>query len=167
MIGCCNDFDTNLTEIRLDCLGKDTVNRILSDLLSLSPRLVCGLSDIVYQKSKGSPLYMSQLLISLKRDGLLRLSLRDKRWVWDEARIQSRQLPNDVASFFTRCISSLPEATRTSMQALSCFGAAVHSSIIEILEHEGNLTITKPLIVALEEGFISRWNYFDQGMVVF
>jgi predicted ATPase len=87
MIGCCNDFDTNLTEIRLDCLGKDTVNRILSDLLSLSPCLVCGLSDIVYQKSKGSPLYMSQLLISLKRDGLLRLSLRDKRWVWDEARI--------------------------------------------------------------------------------
>ena len=80
IITCCCDFDTKVTEVHLDCVDKTTVNRIVSGLLSLPPRLVGSLSDIIYQKSKGNPLFIEQLLVSLKRDGLLRFSLREKRW---------------------------------------------------------------------------------------
>lgn len=80
MISNCSDFDIRLTKIHLECVDKDTVNRIVSDLLSMPPRLISSLSDIIYQKSKGNPLFMEQLLISLKRDGLIYLSLRKKRW---------------------------------------------------------------------------------------
>lgn len=76
----CVDYETELTKVHLDCVDRDTVNHIVSNLLSLPPRLVKSLSDVVFQKSKGLPLYIDQLLVALKREGLLRQSLRKKRW---------------------------------------------------------------------------------------
>ena len=59
-------YELRPTRIHLECMSKDAVNTLVSDLLSLPPRLVRSLSDIIYQKTKG--------------DGCLHLSLRRKRW---------------------------------------------------------------------------------------
>lgn len=60
-------------------LTKDIVNQFVADLLHLSPRLVANLSDIVFHKTKGNPLFISRMLLSLNRKGLLYLSLTRNR----------------------------------------------------------------------------------------
>ena len=67
------------TSLKLVYLTKDVVNQFVADLLHLSPRLVANLSDIVYHKTKGNPLFISRMLLSMNRKGLLYISLTRNR----------------------------------------------------------------------------------------
>lgn len=151
-----HEFGVGVTRVRLDCMDITTVNRIVSNMLCLCPRLVTSLSDIVYHKTKGNPLFFSQLMLSLNREGLLRVSLSRRRWVWDEEKIQSRRLPDDVASFFVASISKLPAEVQNALWVLSCFGASADSEIIMILESSLSLKLVEPLETAFAEGLVSK-----------
>jgi predicted ATPase len=113
------------TNIKLDCMGEDTVNTMVSETLRLSPRLTRALSSIIYHKTKGNPLFVSQVTLSLSKDGLLRPSLIRGRWEWDKEKILCQKLPDDVAKFLTHSIGKLPEDVKTSLSILSCFGASI------------------------------------------
>eukprot|EP00804_Cyclotella_cryptica_P009125 CCRYP_003206-RA/>CCRYP_003206-RA protein AED:0.03 eAED:0.03 QI:45/1/1/1/1/0.8/5/1940/965 len=155
VVGKASDNGVRLTEIQLECMDKDTVNRIVSDLLCLSRRLVKSLSEILYCKTKGNPLFFSRLLMSLNRDGLLNLSLSRRRWVWDEELIQSRQLPDDVASFLLSGISKLSVEVQGALQVLSCFGS-IEEKESSILERDLGLDLMLPLQEAVTEGFVCK-----------
>eukprot|EP00804_Cyclotella_cryptica_P027949 CCRYP_003834-RA/>CCRYP_003834-RA protein AED:0.03 eAED:0.03 QI:51/1/1/1/0.66/0.5/4/541/1215 len=144
------------TVIELSCLEKHALNQMVSDLLCLPPRIVRSLSEIIYTKTKGNPLFFAQLLLSLNRDGLLRLSLSRQRWVWDEEEIQSMKIPDDVALCFTNGISKLPIEVQSALRTLSMFGASSKCSYIEALESHLNLKLIKPLKVAMSEGLVNE-----------
>ncbi|KAL7483538.1 hypothetical protein ACHAW6_009177 [Cyclotella cf. meneghiniana] len=155
ILGSLTAYGIRLTMVHLDCLDKDTVNRMVSELLCLSPRLVNSLSDIIYAKTKGNALFLSRLLVSLNRDGLLHFSLRRLRWVWEEEQIQLRKLPDDVASFFSDSIRGLSPQVQTALQVLSCFGS-VETCELSILESNLSFELLHPLELAVDEGFVVK-----------
>eukprot|EP00804_Cyclotella_cryptica_P021186 CCRYP_001485-RA/>CCRYP_001485-RA protein AED:0.02 eAED:0.02 QI:1/1/1/1/1/1/2/1352/1114 len=156
MIDNVRSFGFKTTLVKLECMDIRTVNTFLSTLLHLPPRLVRSLSNIVHHKTKGNPLFVSRLLISLNREGLLRLSLTRHRWEWDEEKIQSRKLSDDVATFFVDSINKLPADVKTALSALSCFGASTDSEVIRALETNPELTLIEPLNVAVSEGLVYK-----------
>jgi hypothetical protein len=156
MIDSVRSFGFKVALVKLECMDKGSVNTFLSTLLHLSPRLVGSLSDIVYHKTKGNPLFVSRMLISLNREGLLRLSLTRCRWEWDEEKIQSRKLSDDVALFFAESINKLPAHVKTALSALSCFGASTDLEVIQALETHLELTLVEPLNVAVAEGLVYK-----------
>ncbi|KAL3798700.1 hypothetical protein HJC23_004451 [Cyclotella cryptica] len=171
-LGCCRDdeitdehpfgkmienvrgFSIDITIVRLSCMDIGTLNEMVSDLLCLPPRLVRSLADIVHKKTKGNPLFFSQLMVSLNRDGFLRLSLGRRRWVWDEDEIQSIKLPNEVVLCFTKGISKLPMEVQSALRTLSMFGASTKCQYIAALESELNVELIEPLKVAAAEGLV-------------
>eukprot|EP00804_Cyclotella_cryptica_P019024 CCRYP_014442-RB/>CCRYP_014442-RB protein AED:0.00 eAED:0.00 QI:131/1/1/1/0.66/0.5/4/972/1336 len=155
MISRCGDFGVRLTMVYLECMDKDGMNTMISELLCLPRRLVKSLSELVYSKTKGNPLFLSRLLISLNKDGLLNLSLGRRRWVWDEKQIQSKELPDDVASFFSSRVGKLSPEVQAALQVLSCFGS-VNTYELSILESGLSLNVVKPLERAVNEGFVSK-----------
>ena len=156
MIASISQFGVHATVVKLGCLDKDTTNTVVSDLLCLSPRLTRTLSDIIYHKSQGNPFFISQLMISLCRDGLVRLSLSRRRWEWDEEQIQSLKLPDDVAAFLSSTIERLPAEVQSALCTLSCFGARSDCVLIEALEANINIHLIEPLQVAVAEGIVDR-----------
>jgi predicted ATPase len=144
------------TLVKLHCMDKDSVNQAMSNLLHLSPRLVRSLSDIVYNKTKGNPLFFSRMLLALNREGFLRISLTRHRWVWDEDKIQSRELPEDVAMLFVNSINKLPEDVKAALGTLSCFGASIDCDVIHAIESDLSLKLIDPLSVAMAEGLVSK-----------
>ncbi|KAL7475442.1 hypothetical protein ACHAW6_001352 [Cyclotella cf. meneghiniana] len=144
------------TTVKLDCMNKDTVNEVMSNLLHLSPRLVRSLSDIVYHKTKGNPLFFTRMLLALNREGLLRISLTRHRWEWDEEKIQSRELPEDVAVLFINSINRLPKEVNVALGTLSCFGASVDCDVVNTLESHLSLQLNDPLNIAIAEGLVSK-----------
>jgi predicted ATPase len=144
------------TVVKLKCMEKGTLNHMLSDLLCLPPRVLTPLSDIVYTKTKGNPLFVSQLMLSLNRDGLLRLSLSRRRWVWDIEEIQSMKLPEDVALCFANGISKLPLEVQSALRILSMFGASTKCKYIKALESQLDLKLIEPLGIAASEGLVSN-----------
>ena len=146
-------FFVELTMIQLDCMNKSTVNKMISELLCLPPRLVTGLTDVLYSKTKGNALFLSRLVESLNRDGLIKLSLTKHRWVWDEERIQSIELPADVASFFSRNIQMLSPEIQSVLQVLACFGV-LEKKEVSILESNLGMDLSQPLKSAIDEGCV-------------
>eukprot|EP00804_Cyclotella_cryptica_P025420 CCRYP_017200-RA/>CCRYP_017200-RA protein AED:0.17 eAED:0.17 QI:0/0.83/0.57/1/0.83/0.71/7/325/1615 len=144
--------------VKLECMDRDVVTKMLSHLLCLFPRLVRSFSDIVHHKTKGNPLFFSQFMLSLNRDGLLYLSLSHRRWEWDEEKIMSRSLPDDVAVLFSQRIDKLPSDVKLALNTLSCFGAAVEVDVIKELEAKLGDKLIDPLAIAEKEGFVSKMN---------
>lgn len=92
----------------------------------------------------------------MNKEGLLRINLAKHRWEWDEESIQSRELPDDVATFFVQCVSSLPSTAKDALQTLSCFGNSVRCDIIEHLEESLAMKLTEPLQDVIAEGFVNK-----------
>jgi predicted ATPase len=156
MINSLGTFGFNTTLVKLECMDQDTVTQVVSNTLHLSPRLIGSLSDIIYYKTKGNPLFLSKMLLSLEREGLLRLSLSRRRWEWDEEKIQSRKLPDDVAKFFVHSINTLPMDVKIALGVLSCFGYSTECDVVRAIESDLNLILTEPLQIAIAEGLVSK-----------
>jgi predicted ATPase len=85
--------------------------------------------------------------------------LRLKRWVWDEVKILSTKLPDNVALCFTGAIGNLPVDVQLALHTLSMFGAStVKADYVKLLESKLNLSLQSPLIMAETEGLINHTN---------
>ncbi|KAK1744367.1 putative AAA ATPase [Skeletonema marinoi] len=142
--------------VKLDCMDEHTLNTMVSESLCLSPRLTRPLSNVIYHKTKGNPLFVSQLMRSLNKEGLLRPSLSRRRWEWDTKKIRSRRLPDDVAIFLTDSLGELPDKVQRALFVLSCFGASLESAFVESQGLDRN--ILKNLEIAVAEGFVDKIN---------
>lgn len=156
MINSLKHFSINPTIIELTCMDQDDMNKLVSNILCLSPRLTQSLSDILYHKTKGNPLFFCQLMISLNREGLLSVSLSRRRWEWDEEKIQLRKIPDNVAFFFSKMINELTGDVRTALRVMSCFGSSAKISLIETLEQALNSPLARYLDVAVSEGLLTK-----------
>eukprot|EP00986_Skeletonema_menzelii_P007041 scaffold2704_cov162-Skeletonema_menzelii.AAC.1 len=151
----CDDIVSSIN-VELDCMGEETVNTMVSETLCLSPRLTRALSSAIYHKTKGNPLFVTRLMISLCRDGLLRPSLRRRRWEWDKEMILCQTLPDDVAEFLSNTIEALPDDLKAALSTLSCFGASVSSSFVETLERALGKTLIDSMDTAVTEGLLDK-----------
>jgi predicted ATPase len=142
------------TNVKLDCMDEETSNTMVSETLCLFPRLTRSMSSIIYRKTKGNPLFVSRLLISLSKEGLLRPSLILRRWEWDKEKIQCQKLPDDVVTLLTNSIRVLPEDVKLSLRILSCFGASADSAFIRTVDLEKNMIDN--LDIAVSEGLLDK-----------
>lgn len=142
--------------IQMRAFDEAAVNEMLSDMLRLSRRLTRPLANIIHHKTKGNPLFLNRLIMSLNKEGLLQFSLSRRRWEWDEEQIQSRKIPDDVAGFLTTLIAKLPENVQLAMFTLSCFGTSASSRVLEVLEMSLGIQLKNEFEVAASEGFLEK-----------
>ena len=111
----------------------DSVNTMIADAVGLFPRLCSNLSDIVFQKTKGSPFFVLEFLRSLVDSGLLSYSVHQQQWTWDEHAIKSTDVSDNVLFLLTHKMSGLSEEILSTIKVLSCFGIRIHASLIDFL----------------------------------
>ena len=156
MLTSIHSFGVNTTTVTLTCFDNEAINTMISDVMCLSPRLTRSLSEIIYHKSGGNPLFFSQLMLSLNRDGLVKFSLSRRRWTWDEEQIQSTKLPDDVATFLSCSIQRLPAEVREALFTLACFGASSDCFLISSLEDKLGSPLIAPLDIAVTAGLLDK-----------
>ncbi|KAL3794232.1 hypothetical protein ACHAWO_006476 [Cyclotella atomus] len=142
--------------VELKNVDANTLEIIILDLLCLPPRLVKPLAGIVHSKTKGLPLFVSEMLRALNRDGLLLVDLDSRRWVWDQDKIRAAKLPDNVAICFANGIAKLPAEVQVALHTLSMFGSSAKSECIKALETQLNIDLTEPLQIAIIEGLVSK-----------
>ena len=74
--------------VELKNIDANMPENVISELLCLPPRLVKPLASIVHSKTKGLPLFVSEMLRALNRDGLLQVDFSSQHWVWDQDKIR-------------------------------------------------------------------------------
>ena len=144
----------NVVQIKLEGMSADVLNRVLSDLLCLLPRLVKSLSAIVFQRTQGNILFFHQLMLSMYRNRVLYLDFKNHRWHWDQDKLLYMKLPDSIAKCFIDGICKLPPEVQSALHTLAMFGASVKRYIIELLESKLKIKILMPLQRAVAEGLV-------------
>ena len=173
-VGCCRDDEmsgghsfwemmdgikavgVNATQIKLNCMNGETLKAVVSDILCISPRLVESLSSIIFTRTRGNVLYFLQFLMLLYHNRFLYINLSRQRWAWDEDKIVSVKLPDNIAICFTTNIVKLPSEVQLALNTLAMFGTSTKVCYLELLEYHFDMKILEPLKEA--EGLVSNTN---------
>ena len=75
MLTSVSSFGTRTTKLHLTPLSKGALNEMVSTELSLLPHITRPLANILHHKTKGSPLFVKQVMLELYKQRLLYPSL--------------------------------------------------------------------------------------------
>eukprot|EP00985_Skeletonema_marinoi_P013401 scaffold6628_cov173-Skeletonema_marinoi.AAC.2 len=149
---------TKTTKIHLTPMSKGDLNEMVSATLNLLPRITRPLADMLHHRTKGSPLFVKQVMMDLHKQRLLYPSLSRRRWVWEFDKILEMKIPENVAAFITKSFDRLPSEVLSALVVLSCFGASADISLIEVLEREIQQPLIAPLDVAVAHSVLGKRN---------
>jgi predicted ATPase len=158
MLSSMSSFGTKTTKIHLTSMSKDALDEMVSTVLSLLPRITRPFTNTLHHKTKGSPLFVKQVMMELYKQRLLYPSLSRRRWVWEADKIVDMKIPENVAAFITKSFNRLPSEVLSALVVLSCFGASADTSLIEVLEREIQQSLIAPLEAAVAASILGKKN---------
>ena len=145
------------TKLSLIGLGERDLNTMISDALCLYPRICKSLSDLVFQKTKGNPFFVLELMQSLKSRGFLQYNALQKRWVWNEYIIRAVDITDNVLHLLSTKMNGLSDEVQTVLKVMACFGSSTDESAIGYLSKSKEYAgIRNGLENALRDGFIVK-----------
>ena len=121
------------TKLSLEGLSPADLNTMVADATSMLPRLCKPLSRLVFEKTKGNPLFVREFMLSLQKGSLLTYSLHKKTWVWDNDGIRAEGITDNVLQLLTNKMTSFTEEKQAALKVLSCFGTRVDGVVVEYL----------------------------------
>jgi len=136
-------------QLHLDNLGETHLQQLLADTLHAPG--VAGLSRVVYQKTRGNPFFVNQLLHTLDDRKLLYLECEAGEWRWREAEIRELAITDNVVDLMTARIRPLPEATRVALQLAACIGNRFDLRTLAMILETVPLSVAEQLRPALDE----------------
>jgi len=120
------------TNIHVSSLTKENVNELISDTIHMPQELTITFSDIVYKKTGGNALFVTQFLRSLWDEGLLFFSLESKTWKWDIESIKRKEIHDDVGLLMSNKILQLPAECQHAMKLLACVGSSCDETTLSM-----------------------------------
>ena len=156
MLSSLASFGIKTTKVYLDPLIEDTANDVVSTSLKLLPRLTRPLGSILYKKTKGSPLFIKQLLVELSKKRILYPSLTRRRWLWENDKIRDMETPDNIDILIKKSFNRLPSEVLSALRVLSCFGASADVALVQRLETEINQSLLEELNTAVAAGVLGK-----------
>jgi predicted ATPase len=143
-----------LRRIHVTNLNEDAVNTLISDALQLFPRLTRPLSLVIHRKTRGNPLFVLQLLGSLREEGYLRLDLSPCRWMWDLEQIYDLEISDTVLELLMKEMGKLSSELQCGLKIASCMGSYVKKSTLDIISSDAGFDLREVLHDVSKKGFM-------------
>ncbi|MBS0309352.1 MAG: AAA family ATPase [Proteobacteria bacterium] len=106
--------------IQLGALSVADIEEWLADAYGLRPAAAAAPAAWLQQQSEGNPLFVAQLLGSLRERGVLR---QDERgWQWDAGRLAEARLAGNIVSFMEARLRELSLEQQELLSCAACLG---------------------------------------------
>ncbi|MDI3287302.1 AAA family ATPase [Polyangium sp. 15x6] len=143
------------TELAIRPLDEESVVRLLGDTLPRSdPERLRTLAGQLRAKTGGNPFFLSQLLLTLHRDGLFRADRAEGRWTWDDAAIAAAPIADNVADLMAARLGQLDLRAQRILSIAACVGREFDLATLHAIADEPPGRVAASLWPALREGFI-------------
>jgi predicted ATPase len=150
-----SQFNVTTSRIHLNGLAETEVNSMISDALATLPRVCRSLSHLVFRKTNGNPYYVLEFLRSLIHRDLVQFSLRERRWIWDHAKVYEETITDNVLHLLSNKLSSISECMQTALKCASCLGIQIDKVIAKQLSGYWRfVNLHAALDNAVEDGFM-------------
>jgi predicted ATPase/GAF domain-containing protein/anti-anti-sigma regulatory factor len=148
---------TTLTEISLGPLDLPRVRALLTEALGDpgddNPKLA-ALAKQLFDKTHGNPFFLTQLLMTLSKDGLLRRSRDTGRWTWEETQIAAAPIAENVVEFMASNLQKLSPSTQRVLSLAACIGYRFDLAALRTIAERPPAETAEDLWPALREGLV-------------
>jgi predicted ATPase len=146
----------SLKSIELGDMSVDSVNSLVSETLHLSPRITRPLSAVLHHKSRGNPLFLTQLLGSLQGQGYIYFDLGQCKWSWDMDKIVEEPVASSVVVLLMKEMKRLPPNLQLGLGVASCLGSFIQKDVLDILSKDLNVDLIDILNQVSKKGFMDN-----------
>ncbi|HTN84458.1 MAG TPA: AAA family ATPase [Sorangium sp.] len=112
------------------------------------------LARVLWQKTRGNPFFMEQLLLSLHRQGKVARDPESGAWRWEQRELEQAQVTDNVVALLTDKVREMPEATQQLLGLAACAGHTFHLHDLERLSGWERARVTGALWPAMQEELV-------------
>lgn len=119
-------------ELSLAPLAEEAVNHLVAETLRSDEALTQPLTSVIFGKTEGNPLFTSELLRSLYRDGAFVFQPDQGRWEWSIEKVRQAAVSDSVGELMVQRVSQLsPNAIRV-LKIAACIGGSFDLSLLAL-----------------------------------
>jgi signal transduction histidine kinase len=135
-------------------LDAEAITALVGDALRIPDPEAASLANIVRRQTGGNPLFVSEVLTALQRDGAITFDHATARWLWDQRTVETTRLPDNLVGFVGERLEQLPKRTLDLLALAACLGA---ESQVRTLEIVADGAVHDVLAPAVNAGLVHRW----------
>jgi PAS domain S-box-containing protein len=143
-----------LNYIQLTPLTLAHINQLLADMLHCPPEMTTSLAELVLTKTEGNPFFINEFLKSLYSEALLSFDFSHGSWHWDLAKIQDRNITNNVVELMANKVQSLENQTQQVLKLAACIGNQFNLQTLAVVCEKSSQATASTLWAAVAEGLI-------------
>lgn len=119
-------------DIPLDNLSLEDVNYLVSSSLKAEQSYTLSLSQLIVSKTNGSPFWTVWFLRALYNEDILVYDFKKFQWTWDEAKIRSKFVTDNVSELMSQRLQKLPPEGQRVLQVAACLGCEFDGRMLEL-----------------------------------
>jgi predicted ATPase/GAF domain-containing protein len=150
--------ETRINTFVLEPLRIDWVNQLIADTLKCSTEESQPLADLIFEKTRGNPFFLTQLLQSLYAENLLLFTPSLGCWQWDVEQIQAIGITDNVIDLMISKIEKLDEDAQNTLKLATCIGNRFNLEVLSVVNTKSQAVTAKEIWPALDEGLIIPLN---------
>ena len=135
-------------------LGKEDLSRLLSDSLHCSIDEVLSLAEIIFEKTRGNPFFVNQLLQTLYNDALIKFNSMTGQWTWEASEILNVGITENVVELMADKIRKLPSKVQETLKIGACIGNEFGIALISLVTGKAHQESASHLREASLEGLV-------------
>ncbi|TKW70440.1 MAG: protein kinase, partial [Bradyrhizobium icense] len=145
---------TRVTSLTLAPLEPGHVVQLVSDMFHWDAGRAAPLARLLWERARGNPFFIGQLLRALYEDGLIDFSPEAVEWTWDMEALHAEGLADDVLPLLARGLRKLPEDTRHALELAACIGNRFQLASLATVREQTPAATAAALYPAMEQGLL-------------
>ena len=146
---------TPISTMSLGPLDPEDVCKLIATFLR-NPEPVCQpLANLIHDKTKGNPFFVTQFLKTLYAERHIVLSPREG-WTWDIRKVRNLKVTENVVEFLAGKLGELEPETRRIIEICACIGSRFDADTLVEIAGEPMDRVLTLLDLLITEGFIHR-----------
>jgi predicted ATPase/signal transduction histidine kinase len=141
---------TIISEVLLKPLGIDQIQQLLADTLTCQVETTLPLAQLLQDKTGGNPFFLTQLLKTLYRAGLLRFEPSLGQWQWDMEAVRELPVSENIVDLVAETLQTLPPESQHILSLAACVGNRFDLKTLSIISQQALPKLVENLWEALK-----------------
>ncbi len=145
---------TRVEVLALSALPLSAIEALVAAALWTSPDKVRALSELVWEKTGGTPFYVGEFLSALARRELLRFDPEQGIWIWELKTLRRQSMTDNVASLLAKRLQTLGPRTLQVLAEAACLSTTFTLSFLSLASGAAPEQLAEELAPTIGAGFL-------------